>query len=142
MKPQDIENLSQLWTPISGILSPIKNKKNYENALSILDQLIEAVGADEKHPLASLMVHLGNLIDAYENKDQDIKELGTKGNAIAMIKFLMDQHGLKQTDLKDIFGSQGNASEVLRGIRDLNLKPIKKLADKFRVNPSVFIDAS
>jgi HTH-type transcriptional regulator / antitoxin HigA len=142
MKAQDIKNLSLQWAPVSGILSPIKTKKGYENAISLLDQLIATVGDDEKHPLASLMYHLGNLIDAYETKDKEIKKLGTKSDAISMIKFLMDQHGLKQADLKDVFGSQGNVSEVLRGIRDLNLKQIKKLAEKFHVNPSVFIETN
>jgi HTH-type transcriptional regulator / antitoxin HigA len=140
MKALDIENLSQQWASVSDILSPIKNKIDHKNAVTLLDQLIDTIGVDENHPLANLMYHLGNLIDSYENKDKQINKLGTKGSVLSMIKFLMDQHGLKQADLKDVFGSQGNVSEVLRGVRDLNLKHIKKLAEKFHVNPTIFIN--
>jgi len=140
MKSYNLDRLIREWTPISTILSPIKNKKEVQKARTTLDQLIDAVGNNENHPLASLMYHLGNLIDDYENTDEELSDLGQKGDAISMIKFLMDQHGLNQTDLKDVFGSQGNVSEVLRGIRDLNLKHIKKLAEKFNVDAFVFID--
>jgi HTH-type transcriptional regulator/antitoxin HigA len=35
----------------------------------------------------------------------------------------MEQHGLKQTDLREI-GSQGVVSEILSGKRDLNVRQI------------------
>lgn len=140
MKTVNLDNLSEQWMPISDLLSPIRNEHDYNEAVSLLDQLIDAIGNDENHPLSSMMYHLGNLIDEYEKIDDDLNNIGEKGNAISTIKFLMDQHGLRQADLKDIFGSQGNVSEVLRGIRELNLKHIKKLAAKFKVDPTVFID--
>ncbi len=140
MRLKDIESLSKQWIPVSELLSPIKNSIDYEEARTLLDQLIDEVGSDENHPLASLLYHLGKVIDDYENDMEELNSIGKKGDAISMIRFLMDQHGMKQTDLKDVFGSQGNVSEVLRGIRDLNLKQIKRLAEKFHVDPAVFID--
>lgn len=140
MRTIDMESLSKQWNPISELLSPIKSPADYEDARTLLDQLIDEVGSDESHPLASLLYHLGKLVDDYECSDEELGDIGYKGDAISMIKFLMDQHGLKQMDLKDVFGSQGNVSEVLKGIRALNLKQIKKLAEKFHVDPSVFID--
>ena len=86
------------------------------------------------------MYHLGNLIDDFEANDEEIKALGAKRDAISTIRFLMDQNGLKQADLADIFGSQGNVSEALRGIRELNIKHIKRLASRFSVDVSIFID--
>jgi len=40
----------------------------YERAVSLLDDLIDEVGEDEDHPLASLMEVLGVLIEKYEDE--------------------------------------------------------------------------
>jgi HTH-type transcriptional regulator/antitoxin HigA len=50
----------------------------------------------------------------------------------------MQEHGLKQSDLKEI-GSQGVVSEILTGKRTLNLEQIKKISSRFQVSPLVFI---
>jgi len=42
-------------------------KKEYEETVSLLDSLIDLVGEDENHPLASLMEVLGVLIEKYED---------------------------------------------------------------------------
>jgi HTH-type transcriptional regulator / antitoxin HigA len=46
----------------------------YERLVAVLDQLIDQVGEDETHPLASLMEVLGTLIEKYE--DEHVPELG------------------------------------------------------------------
>ncbi len=56
---------------------------------------------------------------------------------INALKYLMEEHGLKQSDLREI-GSQGVVSEILTGKRDLNLDQIKKISKKFHVAPLVF----
>ncbi len=55
-----------------------------------------------------------------------------------MIRFLMEQHGLTQSDLPEI-GTQGVVSEILRGKRELNVRQIKALSGRFNVPSSVFI---
>jgi HTH-type transcriptional regulator/antitoxin HigA len=45
---------------------------------------------------------------------------------------LMDEHGLRQSDLPEI-GSQGVVSEVLAGKRQLNLRQVRALAARFSV---------
>ncbi len=41
--------------------------KDYEKAVSLLDKLIDIVGENEKHPLASLIELLGGFIEQYED---------------------------------------------------------------------------
>lgn len=55
-----------------------------------------------------------------------------------MLKYLMEQHGVRQADLAEI-GSQGVVSEILSGKRQLNLRQIRALAARFHVPPSVFL---
>ncbi len=47
--------------------------REYERLVVILDQLIDQVGEDETHPLASLMEIIGVLIEQYE--DQVVPEI-------------------------------------------------------------------
>jgi HTH-type transcriptional regulator/antitoxin HigA len=46
---------------------------DYERLISLLDELIDEVGNDESHPLASLMEVIGLLIEKYE--DDHVPEL-------------------------------------------------------------------
>lgn len=45
----------------------LQNANDYNKAVSFLDSLIDIVGENEKHPLASLMELVGVLIEQYEN---------------------------------------------------------------------------
>ena len=45
----------------------------YESLVSLLDELVDEVGNDESHPLASLMEVVGLLIEKYE--DEHVPEL-------------------------------------------------------------------
>ena len=50
----------------------------------------------------------------------------------------MEQHGLKQKDLVEVFGTPSIVSEVLNGKRDLNKTQIKRLSERFGVSPELF----
>ena len=54
--------------------SPDMTNAEYERLVAVLDQLIDEVGEDESHPLASLMDVIGTLIEKYE--DEHVTELG------------------------------------------------------------------
>ncbi|EDZ66265.1 hypothetical protein NOC27_2945 [Nitrosococcus oceani AFC27] len=48
-------------------------EEEYERLVSFLDSLIDEVGEDEAHPLASLMEIVGVLIERYE--EEHVSEL-------------------------------------------------------------------
>jgi HTH-type transcriptional regulator/antitoxin HigA len=74
------------------------------------------------------------LIEDFEEKNYALP----KASPLAVIAFLMDQHGLKQKDLTDIFGTPSITSEVLSGKRELNKEQIRRLSNRFRVSPELF----
>jgi HTH-type transcriptional regulator/antitoxin HigA len=53
--------------------NPPRNDREYRNLVKLLDRLIDEVGEDENHPLASLMEVLDVLIKKYE--DEHVPEL-------------------------------------------------------------------
>ena len=129
-----LKEIAQVWPDIKPIFSVPHNKKDYDKLVNLLDSLIDEVGNNENHPLASLMETIGSLIETYESQYVDEME----GNPIKALNALMSEHGLKQSDLSEI-GSQGVVSEILSGKRQLNIRQIKILSKRFKVSPAVFI---
>jgi HTH-type transcriptional regulator/antitoxin HigA len=68
-----IEQATPYWAEVSKILYIPHTKKEYDEAVRLLDNLIDTIGEDENHPLASLMEILGVLIEKYE--DEHVPEL-------------------------------------------------------------------
>ena len=74
------------------------------------------------------------LIEDYEEKHYQLP----KASPLEMIAFLMEQHGLKQKDLVDVFGTPSIVSEVLNGKRELNKEQIRRLSERFHVSRELF----
>lgn len=55
------------WKNLSDTVFVPHNETEYNRLVSMLDNLIDEVGEDEAHPLASLMDVLSALIENYEN---------------------------------------------------------------------------
>jgi HTH-type transcriptional regulator / antitoxin HigA len=129
-----LQKIVKVWPEIQPIFSVPHNEKDYDKLRNLLDNLIDEVGNNEKHPLASLMETIGSLIENYESQNVHEKE-GDSANALS---YLMKEHGLKQSDISEI-GSQGVVSEILSGKRQLNVRQIKLLSKRFNVSPAVFV---
>jgi len=130
----ELERLSAVWTPISEVLSVPHTETEYRRIRALLDLVVDEIGEHDTHPLASMMETLGTLVDAYER--EHVRELPS--SPVAVLRFLMDEHGLNQCDLPEV-GSQGVVSEILRGRRQLNVRQVRALSDRFGVSPAVFI---
>jgi len=133
-KTTALKAINKTWPSVSEYLSVPHEESAYKRSVSLLDSLIDEIGNNEKHPAAGLLETVGLLVAEYEKQHIPV----TEKSGIDVLKFLINEHGLKQSDLKEI-GSQGVVSEILNGKRSLNINQIKKLAERFNVNPEVFI---
>lgn len=127
------EELEIHWANIAPLLT-IRNEREYNAAVKRLNELLDEIGDDEKHPLYGLLDTLGTLIQIYEEEHYPIPD--TTG--VDVLRFLMEEHSLNQSDLSEI-GSQGVVSEILNGKRELNVRQIRFLAEKFKVSSAVFL---
>ena len=75
MQNLDISRTVNNWLPLANTLFVPHNEKEYERLVALLDDLIDEVGEDESHPLASLMEVVGVLIEKYE--DENVPELSS-----------------------------------------------------------------
>jgi HTH-type transcriptional regulator/antitoxin HigA len=104
-----------------------------------LDRLSEMLIQDNLSPAEEKLVELLTLvIKHYEN---DRFERTDKSHGVEIVKYLMEHHALKQKDLVPVvFETESVASSTLRGERDLTLKHIKRLAERFNLSADAFID--
>jgi len=137
MKPQLTQAVKH-WEHIAPIIKCPSNKKEFNNLINTLDDLLDIIGNDENHHLIGLVDVISNLIAYYEENNCS-SQMAHKG--IDALKFLMDTHQLSQSDLPEI-GSQGVVSEILNEKRQLNLRQIRSLAKRFNVDPATFVDNS
>jgi HTH-type transcriptional regulator/antitoxin HigA len=114
-------------------LHPIRTQREYTAAVTAMNKLLDMGAADERHPLANLVATLGELIGDYDDRHHVLPDI----SGVEMLKFLMEQHDLKQSDLAEI-GTQGVVSEILNGKRELNLRQIKKLKLRFGISADAF----
>ena len=61
-----MKNTEKAWSPVANFIYVPHNEKEYNQIVGLLDDLIDEVGEDESHPLASMMEILGVLIEHYE----------------------------------------------------------------------------
>jgi HTH-type transcriptional regulator/antitoxin HigA len=127
---KDIQNH---WAIIRPLLT-IRNEREYDQAVKRLNELLDEIGSDERHPLYELLDTLGAVLHAYEEQHHALPA----SSGADMLRFFMEEHGLAQSEVPEV-GSQGVVSEILSGKRELNVRQIRALAKRFRVSPAVFI---
>lgn len=115
-------------------LHPLSNQNDYAKAVAALNQLLDAGAAEEDHRLAGLVNIIGMLIGAYEDSNNPPEKVAPA----AVLRLLMDQRRLSQSDLPEV-GTQGVVSEILSGKRELNVRQIRALAARFNVPTNVFV---
>jgi HTH-type transcriptional regulator/antitoxin HigA len=73
MQSLNLDKTIQAWTSIAETVFVPHTEQEYEQLVELLDSLIDQVGENEAHPLASMMDVIGVLIENYE--DEHIPEL-------------------------------------------------------------------
>ena len=115
----------------------IETEEENERVLKIIGNLMSK-GEDNLSPEEeTLLVLLAELVEDFEKKAYP--EVGNSSTPRDVLMFLMEQHGLKQKDLVDIFSSSGTISQVLNGARQISKAQAKALAERFKVSAELFI---
>jgi HTH-type transcriptional regulator/antitoxin HigA len=136
-----MENLTRLpsdinihWSAIAPLLT-IRNEEEYEQAIERLNNLIDEIGLNKQHPLYNLFDTLGTLIEAYETEHYSIPNCSGSD----VLAYLMEEHGLGISDFPEI-GTSETIETILNKDRALTLSQIQQLAQRFKVQPQVFLN--
>ena len=110
----------------------IKNKKDYQQALTRLEDIFDA---KKGTPKGDELEVLGLLIEQYENEHFPID----LPDPIEAIKFRMEQLGYTNSDLANIIGLKSRASEILNKKRKLTLDMIRAIHERMNIPTDVLI---
>ena len=68
MQILDVNKTVDAWSSLADTVFVPHTEAEYNRLVTLLDGLIDEVGENEAHPLASLMEIVGVLIEKYENE--------------------------------------------------------------------------
>jgi HTH-type transcriptional regulator / antitoxin HigA len=116
------------------LLKPISSEADYDNVVAFLDEITDRMESLNDVRYLGLVQLLAQNIAAWEESHVIIPD----SSPAEMLGFLMTQHQLKASDLKNLV-DQSALSKILRGQRSISKQLAKVFAEKFRVPVSVFL---
>ena len=112
----------------------IQTEEENERMLAEVEKLM-AKGEDLSPEEDALLRLMATLIQDFEEKFYQPRE----ATPLEVLRHLMEARDLKQSDLLEVFGSKGIASEVINGKRAISKTQAKALAKFFGVSADLFI---
>ena len=110
----------------------IRSESENEHYIAALERLErkEKLSREERE-LADLLTLL---IEDFEDKHYQLP----RATPLQALQFLIEQRGLRQKDLVEVFGARSTVSQVLAGQRELTKGQIARLSQFFQVSPEIF----
>lgn len=112
----------------------IRSDADYDRVVVCMEEALEEIGQQNNHPLRGLTDILDMRLRQYDEEKHPIDDV----RGVDMLRFLMEQHGLKPKDLTEL-GNQKVVAELLSGTRQVNRQQAKTLAKRFHVSSAVFL---
>ena len=131
------DDIAQAWGVLHsalGLSDRIRDEAQYRRMAEFAESIAESLPDNENEPLWGLVEIITDQINDYEARHYPSPEV----SGADMLRFLMEQHGLRQSDLTEI-GGQSVVSEILTGKRSLNVRQIRILSKRFGVSPAAFV---
>ena len=115
----------------------ISDEVQHKNTVEMIDRLMAAGRLSKGQSL--YLETLMQLVQAYEAEHHAIDTSDITG--LDSLKHLLEENGMNASDLArllDVHPSMG--SKILRGERALTVDHLRKLCERFKVNPRLFMD--
>jgi HTH-type transcriptional regulator/antitoxin HigA len=114
-------------------LKPIKNEKDYRNALKRLEIIFDAPTDTKEGDEAEI---LSLMIENYENENYPIES----PDPIEAIKIRMEELNMRQKDLVGVIGGKSRVSEILNRKKKLTVEMIRELERILQISASVLVN--
>ncbi len=114
----------------------LRNAREYEAALAEIRRLLD-LHAPHGSPDDERLEFLSVLVEAYE--DAHLPEL-PKAGPIAVVDFMLEQHGRDRASLAPLLGGKSRVSEFFAGKRPLSINQLRALRDEFGIPADLLID--
>ncbi|MBI1369589.1 MAG: helix-turn-helix domain-containing protein [Planctomycetes bacterium] len=114
----------------------IMDEVRYENTLEMVDRLMTAGKLTKGQEL--YLETLVQLVQVYEARHVAIDTTDLSG--VDALRHLLAENDMNASDLARLLGiHQSMGSKILKGERSLTVEHLRKLADRFKVRPELFM---
>jgi len=127
--PETYAELAELFMP-----RPLHDEVDYRNALAIMDAM---AGFDMNADQEDYFDAIATFIEKYEAVHHAIND--PKMTPVQLIRSLMDEHDMTESDLGRLLGDRSLGHRILSGQRELSKAHIRALAEHFCLNPAALL---
>jgi HTH-type transcriptional regulator/antitoxin HigA len=130
--PTQFEQLVRMMPP-----QAVQDEVQYANTLEVIDRLMAVTKLTKGQAL--YLETLVQLVQAFEAEHHAIDTTGLTG--LDSLKHLLEENQMSASDLARLLGVHSSlGSKILKGQRSLTVDHIRKLAERFKVSPGLFLD--
>jgi HTH-type transcriptional regulator/antitoxin HigA len=136
---QGANDLPGRFADIVHLMPPqaIQNDVHYESTLKVVDRLMATEKLTKGQAL--YLETLVQLVQAYEASHYVIDTSDLSG--LEALRHLLDENGMSASDLARLLDVHpGMGSKILRGERSLTMDHVRRLCERFKVTPRLFMD--
>lgn len=129
--PGRFEELVDMMPPRAII-----NHARYEEMIEVIDRLMRLSRLTKGQE--AYLETLVQLVQAYEAKHHAIETTDLDG--VAVLRQLLEENGMNASDLSRLLGVHASmGSKLLKRERSLTVEHLRKLSERFKVRPEVFM---
>ena len=134
------EKLPARFQELVALMPPraIVDDIHADNVIEMIDRLM--AGGRLSPGQAAYLETLVQLVQVYEARHHAIDLAGMGG--LDSLRHLLEENGMNASDLAKLLGVHASmGSKILKGERSLTVDHLRKLGERFKVSPSLFMDA-
>lgn len=120
-------------TPTPYTARPIRTDKQYDEAVALIDTLIDAEAGT---PELDLLELVSILVHDYEQQQFPIGSI----DPIEAIMYQMDELGVASAEMAELVGGKSRLSELLNRKRPLSIRQIKAIATRLAIPADVLLE--
>lgn len=130
------DDIPETYAELVGLFMPrpLHDDVDFRNALGVLDAMAGfEMNADQEDYFDAI----ATFVEKYEAEHHAIND--AKMTPIELLRSLMDEHGMSESDLGRLLGDRSLGHRILAGERELSKAHIRILAEHFSLNPGALL---
>jgi HTH-type transcriptional regulator/antitoxin HigA len=130
------DDIPEAYAELVGLFMPrpLHDEVDYQGALAVLDAMAGfAMNADQQDYFEAI----ATFVEKYEAEHHALA--GAKMSPVELIRSLVEEHGMSESDLGRLLGDRSLGHRILSGERELSKAHIRILAEHFSLNPAALL---
>jgi len=130
------DDIPDTYSELVGLFMPrpLHDDVDYRNALAVMDAM---AGFDMNADQEDYFEAVATFVEKYEAGHHAIEQ--AKMKPAELIRSLMEEHGMSESDLGRLLGDRSLGHRILSGERELSKAHIRLLAEHFALNPAALL---